>query len=75
MYNAYYNNMFNVDFIQRQAQQQYHLKQTAQIAECAHKLDDLLDGMEKIAPEYQSAALAAFCAVFIDHANRNTGAR
>ena len=71
MYNPYYNNMFNVDYIRQQAQQQYHLKQTAQIAECVHKLDDLLDGMEKIAPEYQSAALTALCAVFIDHANRN----
>lgn len=74
MNNAYYNNMYNMSYIQQQAQL-YRQNQTMQITECARKLQDFLDSADKIAPEYQPAAMAAFCAVFIDHANRKPGAR
>ena len=70
MNNAYYNNMYNWSYIQQQAQL-YNQYQAEQIAECVRKFDDLLTTMERVSPEYQSAALAAICAAYVDHVNRN----
>ena len=72
MNNAYYNDMFNMSYIQQQAQQQFHQNQTTQIAECVHKWQDFLDSADKIAPEYQFTAMAAFCAAYFEHINRNS---
>ena len=72
MNNAYYNNMYNWSYIQQQAQlNYYHQNQAVQITECVRKLQDFLDSADKIAPEYQPTAMAAFCAVFFDHANHD----
>lgn len=56
-------NIWNYDFIQQQAQQQYHMSQVAQVVDSAHKLKDFLDSLDKIDSPYQNMATAEFCAV------------
>lgn len=49
-----YINMFNVPYIQQQAQQQYHQSQIQEVQKCAKALHDFLEGIDKIEPNYQN---------------------
>ena len=46
-------NIWNYNYIQQQAQQQYHQNQVQQVLEAAHKLQDYLDSADKVDPAYQ----------------------
>ena len=61
----YYN------YIQQQAQQQYHQNQVQQVLDTAQKLQDYLDNVDKVDPAYQGAMTAACCAVLADYAKKH----
>ncbi len=69
--NAFYNNIWDWNYIQQLEAQQYHQSQTQQVIDCANKLREFLDGADKIDLPYQNSALLAFCAVLQEHANKN----
>lgn len=64
--NPLYYNMWDYNYIQQQAQQQYHRSQVMQVLDSTHKLKDFLDSLDKIDPGYQDAANMEFCAVLFD---------
>ena len=41
-------NILNYNYIQQQAQQQYHQNQVQQVLEASHKLQDFLDSVDKV---------------------------
>ena len=48
-------NIWNYDYIQQQAQQQYHQNQVFQVVDTARKLQDFLDSSDKVDPQYKEA--------------------
>lgn len=68
--NPFYN-IWNYDYIQQQAQQQYHQSQVQQVIETAHKLQDYLDSVDKVDSAYQGALTSACCAVLADYAKKH----
>ena len=64
-------NIWNYNYIQQQAQQQYHQSQVQQVLEAAHKLQDYLDSVDKVDPAYQGALTATCCAVLADYAKKH----
>lgn len=65
------NNIWNYNYIQQQAQQQYHQSQVQQVLETAHKLQDFLDSVDKVDPSYQAALTANCCAVLFDYLKKH----
>lgn len=65
------DNIWNYNYIQQQAQQQYHQNQVQQVMEAAHKLKDFLDSVDKVDSAYQGALTAACCAVLADYAEKH----
>lgn len=70
-YNNSIYNLFNMDYIQQQSQQQYHINQQVQVLETAKKLKDFLDSCDKVDEAYKSALLAHCSAVLIDYAQKH----
>ena len=64
-------NIWNYNYIQQQAQQQYHQNQVQQVLDTAQKLQDYLDNVDKVDPAYQGAMTAACCAVLADYAKKH----
>ena len=64
-------NIWNYNYIQQQAQQQYHQNQVQQVLEAAHKLQDYLDSADKVDPAYQGVLTATCCAVLADYAKKH----
>ena len=64
-------NIWNYDYIQQQAQQQYHQNQVQQVLEAAHKLQDYLDSTDKVDPAYQGALKDVCCAILLDYAKKH----
>ena len=65
-------NIWNYNYIQQQAQQQYHQNQVQQVLEeTAHKLQDYLDSVDKVDSAYQGALTTACCAVLVDYAKKH----
>ena len=64
-------NIWNYNYIQQQAQQQYHQNQVQQVLDTAQKLQDYLDNVDKVDPAYQRAMTAAGCAVLADYAKKH----
>lgn len=60
--------IWNYDYIQRQAQQQYHQQQVQQVLEVAHKLQEYLESADKVDPAYQGAMTVACCEVLLKYA-------
>lgn len=60
-----YINMFNVQYIQQQAQLQHHQSQIYEVQKCAKALHDFLEGIDKIEPSYQSMASAEFSMIVL----------
>lgn len=65
------NNIWNYNYIQQQAQQQYHQSQVQQIMETAHKLQDFLDSADKVDPAYQAAMTANCCVVLLEYMKKH----
>ena len=63
-------NIWNYNYIQQQAQQQYHQSQVQQVIETAHKLQDYLDSVN-VNSAYQGALTSACCAVLADYAKKH----
>ena len=64
-------NIWNYDYIQRQAQQQYHQNQVFQVVDTARKLQDFLDSADKVDPQYKEAMTAECCAVLLNYAKKH----
>ncbi len=64
-------NIWNYDYIQQQAQQQYHQNQVWQVVDAAHKLQEYLDSADKVDPAYQGALTVACCTVLADYAKKH----
>lgn len=46
---------------------QHHNDQVMNFIDCAKKLDDFMESMEQVEPEYQQLALSQCCAVLEKH--------
>ncbi len=66
-----YINMFNVPYIQQQAQQQHHQSQMMEVEKCAKALHDFLDGIDKIEPNYQNMASAEFSMIVCEYLHKH----
>lgn len=64
-------NIWDYEYIQRQAQQQYHQNQIIHITDSAKKLKDFLDSVDHVDPAYQGALTTECCAVLIEYARRH----
>ena len=67
----YINNIFNQQYIQQQAQQQYHYEQIYNVTDAGKKLKDFLDSIDKIEPQYREMAAAELCAVLFDYLQKH----
>ncbi len=65
--NSIYN-IFNMNYVQQQAQQ-YHNQQVYNVMDASNKLKDFLDSCEKVAPEYQQELMRCCCAILIQKSN------
>ena len=61
-------NIWNYNYIQQHAQQQYHQNQVFQVADTARKLQDFLDSADKVDPQYKEALTAECCAILLNYA-------
>ncbi len=66
-----FNNIWNYDYIQQQAQMQHHFSQVKQVQDTAKALYDFLDGLDKIEPAYQQQATAEFCGVIAAYLDKH----
>ena len=65
--NSIYN-IFNMSYVQQQAQQ-YHNQQFCNVMEASNKFRDFLDSCEKVAPEYQQELMGYCSAILIQKSN------
>lgn len=63
--------MFNNTYIQEQADKK-HLTQIENILKSAHKLQDFLDSLDDIKPEYRMEASQTFCTLLIKYINEHS---
>ena len=71
--------MFNDPYIQGQARQYQaamnaqpeHQEQVENIMKSAHKLQDYLDSLKDIKPEYREHATKVFCSMLLDFMYKN----
>lgn len=66
-----YVNIFNVPYIQQQAQQQYHKSQMEEVNKCVKALHDFFDGIDKIEPSYQKMASVEFSAIVFEYLHKH----
>ncbi len=71
MYNTQFYNIWNYNYIQKQVDEQYRRNQMILSFDCAHKLKEFLDSVDKVDPQYQSQTAAECCAVLMDYAKRH----
>lgn len=63
-----YENIFNQNFIQQQAQQNdRNFQQAKNVLDSTQKLKKFLNSLEKIEPDYQNGAIICFCSVLWDY--------
>lgn len=55
--------IFNQPFIEAQLRQQHHNDQILKSIDCANKLKEFLDSLDKVEPTYQNIALDQCCIV------------
>lgn len=65
--------IFNQSYIQEQLQKQHHNDQVMKALDCAKKLDDFMESMDKVEPEYQQLALSQCCLVLDQHMKKRGG--
>ena len=63
--------LWNYDYIQQQAQQQYNQNQVFQVVDTARQLQDFLDSAAKVDPQYEEATTAECCAVLLNYAKKH----
>lgn len=63
--------MFNNTYIQEQAGQK-HSTQIENILKSAHKLQEFLDSLDDIKPEYRTDASKTFCTLLIKYINEHS---
>ena len=63
--------IWNYDYIQQKALQQYHQSQEQQVIDAAHKLQDFLDSADRVDPAYQGSLSFACCAVLDGYARKH----
>ena len=69
MYPIY--NIWNYNYIQQQEQQQHHYQQVFQTIDCAKKLRDFLDSVDKVEPAYQQQLAFEMCVVLTEYAKKH----
>lgn len=69
MYPVY--NIWNYNFIEQQEQQQHHYQQVSQTIDCANKLRDFLDSVDKVEPAYQQQLAYELCGVLAGYAQKH----
>ena len=63
-----YENIFNQNFIQQQAQQNdRNFQQAKNVLDSTQKLKEFLNSLEKIESDYQNGAIICFCSVLGDY--------
>ncbi len=65
-----FNNIFNYDYIQQQAQA-HDNEQKHNVFDSVKKLKEFLDSTEKIEPQYQKMACDEFCAVLLEYIQKH----
>lgn len=65
-----FDNMWNYNYIQQQAQINYHKTQVKQVQDTAKALCDFLNGCDKIDPAYQQQARVEFCTILFAYFNK-----
>ncbi len=68
--NPFYN-VWNINYIQQQAQQQYHQHQIYQVTDAMHKLQEFLDAVDKADSNYQGALNAGLCGILSNYINKH----
>lgn len=72
MYNNPIYGIFNQEYIQEQfIRNQHHDEQVRKSFECAKKLNDFMESMGEVEPEYQQLALEQCCLVFVEYMKRH----
>ena len=66
-----FNNIWNYDYIQQQAQTNHHNAQVKQVQDTAKALSDFLDGLDKIEPAYRNTANEEFCTILLAYLNKH----
>lgn len=66
----YLKNLWNYEYIEKQAMQQYYYSQMFQTADCVCKLRDFLDSADQMKPEYKDQFISACCSVVLEHARK-----
>lgn len=70
MYNNQFYNIWNYNYIQQEVQR-YHNNQVAQTFDCAQKLKDFLESIDRVEPQYQTQMIMECCAVLMDYAQKH----
>ena len=65
-------NLWDYNYIQQQAQRQYHQTQVIQVQDSTRKLKVFLDSLDKIDPSYRNVASAEFCAVLFSYFQKHS---
>lgn len=71
---AYQNSLyglFNQPFIENQLRTQHHNDQIMKSFECAKKLEDFMESVDKIEPEYQRVVMEQCCAVIMKYLKKH----
>ncbi len=63
--------MFNQQYIMDQFRIQHQNEQMIRSFECAKKLEDFMDSMDKVEPEYQRLAFEQCCEVFAKYMRKH----
>lgn len=63
--------MFNQQYIMDQLRMQHQNEQMIRSFECAKKLEDFMDSMDKVEPEYQWFAFEQCCEVFAKYMRKH----
>ena len=71
MHNNQFYNMWNYNYIRQQAAEQYCSDQMYRSFDCAYKLKDFLDSVDKVDLQFQEHMMAECCAVLLEYARRH----
>lgn len=66
------HNIWNYNYIQHQEKQQHHYQQVSQTIDCANKLRDFLDSVDKVEPAYQQQLAFEICGVLTEYAKKHS---
>lgn len=64
-------NIFNQSYIEEQLRMQHHNDQVIKSLDCAKKLEEFIESMNELEPEYQQLALSQCCLVIEKYINNS----